>query len=162
MADREKAVFQVWIKGSIQAVWDEITKTHEPQGCFFNMQLRTTGLTRGGQVQWLPGRGKNVAVVGEVLEFDPPRRFAQTFSFTQFDDPPCKVIYDLVEKDGGVEFTMTLDDLPVGTKTAKQMKGGGSLITKALKGIVEKGKQPFGIRVLFGIMRWMEPLTPKR
>jgi uncharacterized protein YndB with AHSA1/START domain len=162
MAEREKAVFQVWIHGNLQAVWNEITKTHEPQGCFFNMRLHTTGLALGGQVQWRTASGKNVGVVGEVLEFDPPRRFAHTFRFTQLDDPPCKVIYDLAEKDGGVLFTMTLDDLPAGTKTAKQMKGGGTLITKSLKGLVEKGKQPFGIRFLFGIMRVLEPLTPKR
>ncbi len=162
MADREKAVFQVWIRGSVQAVWDEITKTHEPQGCFFNTRLHTTGLAPGGQMQMRTASGRFAVVVGEVLEFDPPWRYAHTFRFTSLDDPPCKVTYDLKEKDGGVEFTMTIDDLPAGTKTAKEMKKGGSMITKALKAIVETGRPPLLTRILYRIMGWTEFLAPKR
>ena len=162
MAERETAVFRVWIRGTMQAVWREITKTHEPQGCFFNTQLHTTGLEPGGEMQMRTASGKYAVMVGEVLEFDPPRRYVHTFKFTSLDDEPCKVIYDLVEKDGGVEFTMTLDDLPAGTKTAKQMKGGGKMITQALKAIVETGRPPLMTRVIYRIMGWTEFLAPKR
>jgi len=99
--------------------------------------------------------------VGEVLEFDPPRRYAHTFRFTNFNDPPCKVIYDLKEVAGGVEFTMTCDDIPKGTKTAKQMVQGGNMIVKTLKSIVETGKPSFGIRMLYTMFKVMEPFSPK-
>lgn len=161
MPDREKAVFQVWIRGTLQAVWNEITKTHEPQGCFFNMQLHTPGLAPGAPMQMRTKSGKYVGAIGEVLEFDPPHRYAHTFRFTDKNDPPCKVIYELKEVNGGVEFTMTLDDLPAGTTTTKQMKQGGPMITKTLKAIVETGRPTFGVRLLYRFIGWMEPFTPK-
>src|SRR5262245_846969 len=127
MAERESAVFVVWIRGTVEAVWNEITKTTEPQGCFFNTQLHTPGLAPGQPMQMRTKSGRYVVAVGEVLEYDPPRRYAHTFRFTSNDDPPCRVIYELKELNGGVEFTMRLEDLPAGTVTAKQMKQGGAL-----------------------------------
>lgn len=162
MADKEKAIFRVFIRGTVDAVWREVTKTHEPQQCFFNMYMRTDGLQRGGQIRMRSRNGKYTTVIGEILEFDPPRRFSHTFRFTNFDDPWCKVIYDLEEVEGGVQFTMTLEDLPTGTKTASQMKQGGNLIVNTLKSMVETGKPSFGTRLLFVLIRTMQPFTPKR
>lgn len=159
MVEREKAVFQIWIRGTLQAVWAEITKTHEPQGCFFNMQLHTPGLAVGQPVQMRTRSGKYVGVVGEVLEFTPPHRYSHTFKFTDKDDPPCKVTYDLKELNGGVEFTMTIDDLPAGTATAKQMKQGGGMIVNTLKKIVETGRPGFVVRTLYGLLGLLEPLV---
>lgn len=163
MAKTDKAVFSVHIKGTIDAVWREITKTDEVQGCMFNMCLDTTGLKPGAKIFMRTADGKYTGVVGEVLEFDPPHRYSHTFKFTQYDDPPCKVIYDLREKDGGVDFTLTIDDMPVGTKTAKDMTGGGKMIVNTLKSIVETGRPAFGIRMLYLMFKVMGPLmTPKR
>lgn len=44
MPESERAVFKIFIRGSIEAVWHEITKTDEPQLCMFNMRLDTDGL----------------------------------------------------------------------------------------------------------------------
>jgi hypothetical protein len=106
--------------------------------------------------------GKYTGAVGEILEFNPPNRYAHTFRFTQFDDPPCKVIYDLRKVQDGVEFTMTLEDLPAGTKTAKQMKQGGTMIVNTLKRMVETGRPSFGIRLLYRLFKVLEPTTPKK
>lgn len=158
----ERAVFRVFIKGTLQAVWREITKTDEIQGCMFNMRLHTDGLRSGGQVRMRTGSGKYTGVVGEVLEFDPPRRYAHTFRFTNYDDPPCKVIYELKEVSGGVEFTLILEDVPAGTKTAKQMTQGGTMIVNTLKAIIETGRPSFGTRLLYVLFKIMEPFSPKR
>src|SRR3954470_3359660 len=101
MADQhaapDKAVFKVVIKGPIERVWQEITRTDIPQKCMFNMRIHTPGnaLKLGAPMQARTQSGKYVGVVGKVLEFDPPRRYSHTFKFTRFDDPPCKVTYDL-------------------------------------------------------------------
>ena len=159
----ERAVFKIFIKGTMQAVWHQITKTDEPQEAFFNNLMHTSGFRPGGTIRMRSADGKYTAVVGEILEFDPPRRFAHTFRFTNLEDPECKVIYDLKEVEGGVEFTMTLEDLPVGTKTAKQMRQGATMITGTLKNMVERGKPSFGTRVLFGMFKLLGPLmTPKK
>lgn len=162
MAETERAVFQVFIKGSIQDVWREITRTDRPQKCMFNMQLHTTGLKPGAPMRMRTRSGKYTGVIGEVLEFDPPHRYSHTFRFTNYDDPPCKVTYELKPVSGGVEFTLIIDDMPAGTKTAKQMKQGGTMIVNTLKRVVETGKPSVGIRVLYVLFKLMEPLSPKR
>lgn len=163
MANTERAVFKVFIKGAIQAVWHEITKTDGPQQCMFNNVMHTSGLRTGGTIRMRTPNGKYTAVVGTILEFDPPRRYAHTFRFTCLDDPECKVIYDLKEVPGGVDFTLTLEDVPVGTKTAKQMKQGGTMIVNTLKHMVEHGKPSFGTRALFVLFKILTPIvTPKK
>jgi uncharacterized protein YndB with AHSA1/START domain len=158
----ERAVFKVTIKGPIDAVWREITKTDSVQRAMFNMRLHTPGLKPGAPFQMRSKDGKIVGIVGEVLEFDPPHRYVTTFRFTRFDDPPCKITYELKEVAGGTEFVMTLDDLPPGTVTAKQMVQGGSLIINSLKSLVETGQLPLGTRVLYAMFALMGPLAPKK
>jgi uncharacterized protein YndB with AHSA1/START domain len=143
-------------------VWREITKSDEPQQCFFNNRMHTNGLRPGGKIAMRSPNGKWTGVVGEILEFDPPRRFAHTFKFTHLDDPPCKVIYELKEAPEGVEFTLTVDDMPAGTKTAKQMLSGGKMIVNVLKHMVEHGRPSFGTRLIFGLIKVMSPLSPKK
>jgi uncharacterized protein YndB with AHSA1/START domain len=162
MAESDRAVFKVFIRGTVEAVWREITRTDSVQGCMFNMRLHTPGLSPGSPIQMRTKSGRYVGVVGEVLEFDPPRRYVHTFKFTNYDDPPCVVAYDLEPVTNGVEFTMTIDKLPVGTKTAKQMTQGGSMIVKTLKAIVETGKPSFGVRTLYVLFQVLEPISPAR
>ena len=161
MSDADRAVFKIQIAAKVQDVWKEITRTDRPIPAFFNMRMHTPGLEVGAPMQMRTKSGKYVGVVGEVLEFDPPRRFAHTFKFTHLNDPPCKVIYELREAGGGTEFTMILEDLPVGTKTAKQMQQGATMIQNTLKAVMETGRPSFGTRILYGIFRLLEPTSPK-
>ena len=155
-------MFRVTIRSTIDDVWREITKTDEPQGAFFNMQLHTNGLQPGGQIRMRTKGGKYTGVVGEILEFDPPHRYSHTFRFTQYEDSPCTVTYELREVEGGVEFTLIADDIPTGTKTAKEMKRGGQMIVNTLKSIVETGRPSSGTRMLFVLFKIMEPFSPKK
>lgn len=69
-----------------------------------------------------------------------------TFKFTHLNDPACTVIYELNKSEGGVDFKMTLEGLPVGTKTAKQMLKGGPMILNTLKAMVERGRPSLATR----------------
>lgn len=155
-------MFRVRIRGSIEDVWQEITRTDAPIPAFFNSRMEARALRPGAKLAMRTPDGKYTGVVGEILEFDPPRRFAHTFRFTSYDDPPCKVIYTLEEKGDGVEFTLEIEDLPAGTKTAKQMVQGGKMIVNTLKAVIETGRPAAGTRMLFGLFKLMQPLTPKR
>lgn len=157
-----QALFRIHIQGSIQDVWNEITRTDEVIPCFFNMRLHAPRLEQGSKLQMRTKSDKYVGVVGEILQWEPPRRFAHTFQFTQRNDPPCVVSYELAPKDGGVEFTMRISDLVPGTKTAKGMLQGAGLILNTLKRVIETGRPSFGVRFLFGLFALMEPMTPKR
>lgn len=158
---RETAAFEVMIRGTLDAVWREITKTDELQGAIFNARMHTDGLKPGGQIRMRTPDGKYTSVVGHVLEFDPPRRFVHTMAFTESDDPPSTVTYELEQVGPDVRFRLTVD-MPAGTKSAKQMKQGGTLIVNTLKAIVETGKLPLGTRALYTLFKLLTPLTPKR
>ena len=157
-----RSISTIFISGTIDEVWREITKTGEAQKCFFNNVMHTTGLRAGATIQMRSISNKYVAVVGEVLEIDPPHLFSHTFKFTNYDDPYCKVTYKLKEVEGGVEFTLISEDMLEGSKTQKQMTSGGDMIVKALKGIVENGKPPFPIRLLHVVIALTEIFTPAK
>ena len=159
----ERIVAQVFIAGTPEAVWHEITKTDSVQKCMFDTQLHTRSREPGSPFAMRTHTGRDTFVVGEILEWDPPHRYAHTFRFTCHDDPPCKVIYELREVEGGVEFLLVAEDVPDGTSTAKQMRGGLDSITKTLKAVVETGRPPFGVRMSYALFRVLIPLVmPKR
>lgn len=159
-----QSVFKVVIKGSIHDVWREITRTDAPIQCFFNsrMHIGPAGLKPGSKIAMRSPDGRNTGVVGRILECNPPHRLSHTFKFTNYNDPECTVTYDLREVAEGTEFTLTIGDLPVGTKTAKQMVQGGKFIVNTLKGVIETGRAPLGSRVIFTIIKLTGPLTPKK
>jgi uncharacterized protein YndB with AHSA1/START domain len=156
------AKFRVVIHGSIEDVWNEITRTDAPIAAFFNSRMEVARLAPGSKLAMRTPDGKHTGVVGEILELDPPKRFAHTFKFTSYDDPECRVVYDLEEVAGGVQFTLTVTDLPKGTKTAKQMVRGGKMIVNTLKQVIETGRPSLGTRVLFGVFKLMSIATPKK
>lgn len=162
MAEKGKAVYRIVIDGSQEAIFRELTATGRPLPAIFNARMHTTGLNPGGRMQMRTGSGKKVIVDGEVLEFDPPHRFAHTHRFTMMDDPVCKVTYELKPVAGGVEVTLTVDDLPLGTKTAKSMEPGATEILENLKKIVEQGQVSLGTRIKYALMDAMEFALPGR
>jgi uncharacterized protein YndB with AHSA1/START domain len=156
---KERAVFKIFIRGSMDAVWHELTKTDAVQPAAFGSRMFVDRLAAGGQLRMRTPNGKYTAVAGEILEVRRPRRFSHTFRFTNYDDPPCTVIYELDEVDDGVELKLIVEDMPAGTKTAKNMKQGGGFITKTLKAVVETGKPPFSSRLLLGLFSLLAPFT---
>ena len=163
MTDTVTLVSKILINGKIEDVWREITKTDEPQLAMFGAQMHRLTLDAGSPIRMRTPDGKYTSVVGEILEVNPPFRFAHTMKFTAYDDPYCRVTYDLREVEGGVEFTLTSERVPAGTKTAKAMTRGGDFIVKTLKAIVEQGRPPLGTRMVYGILGALGPLmTPAR
>lgn len=156
------SLFRVTIQASLEDVWNEITRTDEPIAAFFNSRMEVGRLEAGSKLAMRTPDGKYTGVVGEILEVVPMKRFSHSFRFTNFDDPPCKVVYDLEEVAGGVQFTLTIEDLPEGTKTAKQMLQGGKMIVGTLKSVLETGKPSFGVRALYTLFKVMQPFSPKR
>lgn len=162
MSESNRLVSRIVIAGSQQAIWRELTKQGEPQQAVFNAWLHAQALQPGAQLQMRTGSGKKVIVIGEVVDFDPPHRFAHTFRFTQYDDPPCTVVYELKPVAGGIEVTLTVDNIPTGTRTAKSMQSGSTSILETLKAMVEEGRPKFGTRLMYALFDRMEFVLPKR
>ncbi len=162
MPETTKQIHRIIINATIQDVWDALTKEGEVLPFFFNSVLHTTTLAPGAPMRMRSKNGKYTGVVGEVLELEPPYRYVTTFKFTNFDDPLCKVTHQLKEVEGGVEYTLISENVPVGTKTEKQMQQGGHFITKTLKGCVENGKAPVSSRLILGMISMFGWMTPKQ
>jgi uncharacterized protein YndB with AHSA1/START domain len=160
MSDR--LVSRITIRGSVDAVWRELTKNDEPQAAVFNAWLHAQSLAPGAALQMRTPDGRNVLVVGRIVEFDPPRRFAHTFRFTQYEDPECTVIYELKPVTGGVEVSLVVENIPVGTRTAKEMEGGSRTILNSLKSVVETGRPSLGTRVMYWLFSHLGFMLPKR
>ena len=157
----DKAVFRVHIRAPIHKVWAELTRTDSVLPFFFNGTCRTPGLEVGAPMRIVTKDGKYTSVVGDVIEFDPPYRYAHSFKFTNLDDPPCIVRYVLEETDEGTQFTLINENMPAGTKTEKYMTQGGEFITQNLKALIETGKPTASGRFALFMMGLMAPFTPK-
>ena len=157
----DKAIYKVLIDAPIETVWSVLVTTNSPLPFFFGSVCETPGLSPGAPIRMRSPNGKYTSVVGDVLEFDPPYRYVHTFKFTNFDDPPCKVTYELKETPDGVEFSLITENVVADTKTENSMKQGGVFITKNLKSFVETGKPTLGGRMILAIIGVMTPFSPK-
>ncbi len=161
-AAHEKQVHRVVIQAPIEKVWETLTQTDVVLPFFFCSVMKTTKLEVGAPVRMRSPNDRLTGVVGEVIEFDPPHCFAHTFKFTNYDDPVCVVRYELKSIEGGTEFTLISEQVPVGTKTFKQMKSGGNMIVQALKVYVETGRPSFLSRIIGMVNAITGPLAPKK
>lgn len=114
--------------------------------------------------------GRYVNAVGEILEYEPPARLKQTVRFVKYTDPPVTVTYDIADApQGGVDLTVTIEDIPVGTKSGDSWKGsgGGGRVVKTIKEIVEDGRASPSTRAMYTFFDVFAPViaplaTPKR
>jgi len=147
-ATAPRAVYKLHINAPIRIVWDTLVKTDEVLPFIFGAVCDTKdGLKTGRPLRMVSKDRKYATVVGEVLEFSPPYRYAHTMKFTQYPDAPATVIYELKEVDGGTEFSLITENVPAGTKTEKSMVPGAKFIAENLKAVAETGKPLFSGRM---------------
>ena len=158
---QEQAIYRVVIKAPIETVWSELVKTDEVLPFFFGAVCKTEhGLVAGAPMAMRTRNGKYTSVVGKVLEFSPPHRYSHTFKFTNYDDAPCTVTYELKEVEGGVEFSLITSNVPTDSKTEKSMAQGGPFIVNNFKSMVETGKPVLSGRLILFMIALTQPLTP--
>ena len=157
----EKQVYKVLINAPIDKVWSELVDTARPRPFFWNGSWDTPELAAGNPYRVSSNQGKTVAVIGRILEMDPPHRLVTSFRLTALPDPPSRVTYTLAEKDGGTEFCLITEQVLAGSKSEKSMDGGSRFIVENFKSFVETGQVTFGARMTLAMYSLMAPLTPK-
>lgn len=157
----DRAVFKTVIKASIETVWSELVKTNSPRPFFWNSRWDPPEMRVGSPYRVISADGKTVAVIGEILEMEPPRRLVTSFRLTSLDDPPCKVTYTLTETPEGVEFRLICENVPAGSKSEKSMAQGARFIVDNFKAYIEKGKITLTSRIMLSFFALMSPFAPK-
>ena len=150
-------VYRVYIRATAEAIWDAITKPEWTQrygyGGSAEYDLRSGGVYRShASEEMVPGGG--VAVDGEVIEADPPRKLVQTWRMLM--DPGLTAegftrhSYDIKEGKGGVctlTVTHDLTDAPrlaallAGENEDQGAGGGWTYVLSGLKTLLETGEQ---------------------
>ena len=153
-------VFEVRIKGSIQAVWEEITKRGAVQRFCFDTVLESD-LKPGSPYRFKSPNGKYTFTQGKILEVDPPRRFVHTYQFSHLQDPPTRVTWELEQVGDEVKVTLLHDQFDTETQTYKMVKGGWASILKNLKAVIETGDIPLGMKMQYFIWRLFMPFMMK-
>ncbi len=164
MTDKDyaaKEIYRVMIDAPIETVWSELVNTTSPRPFFWDGQWDTPEFAPGQPYRIAANGGKAVAVIGRILEMDPPHKLVTTFRLTGLPDPASQVTYLLKEKDGGTEFSLITERVLAGSKSEKSMASGSVFITENFKAFMETGKVKFGARVQLALFKLMAPMTPK-
>jgi uncharacterized protein YndB with AHSA1/START domain len=150
-------VYRVYIKATPQAIWDAITKPEWTErygyGGRGEYDLRPGGSYRGLASDAMRSVGApEVAVDGEIIEVDPPRKLVQTWRMVMDEAMTAegftRLTYEIEEGKGGVSrLTLTHDlqgapnlALLLSGKFEDQGAGGGwSWILSGLKTLLETG-----------------------
>ena len=142
-------IHRTFIKAPRDTVWSTLVATDKALPFFFGAICQTKdGMQPGRRFRMVHPNKKIAMVVGEVIAFDPPQLYAHTFQMTNIDEPPCKVTYTLTEKDGGTEFSLTIENAIEGGKLYKEMVSSQGFIGGNLKSICETGRPAFSGRMV--------------
>lgn len=157
----DRGVYRVLIRAPIDTVWSELVNTATPRPFFWNSVWDTKAMAAGNAYRMVSNNGKTVAVVGEILEIEPPRRLVTSFRLTAFDDSPSQVTYTLEETPEGTEFTLITERVVAGSRSEKSMADGSQFIVANIKAFMETGRVTFRARLMLAAYKLMAPLTPK-
>ena len=153
-------VYRVYIKATPEAIWDAITKPEwtERYGyggrAEYDPELRPGASYRGLTSQAMRSMGApDVAVDGEVVEADPPRKLVQTWRMVMDEGMAAegftRLTYEISEGKDGVSKLTVIHELEGAQKLALLLSGdmedvgaggGWSWVLSDLKTLLETGK----------------------
>jgi uncharacterized protein YndB with AHSA1/START domain len=144
-------VHRVYIKATPEKIWEAITKPEwaEKYGyqCPVEYDLRPGGSYKAFATAEMKAMGTpDVAVEGEVIESDPPRKLVQTWNPVWIDEPVTRLTYEIAEGPNGVCSLTLTHDLENAPLTADQVAGrlenaggGWPQVLSDLKTLLETG-----------------------
>lgn len=126
-------IYRVYIKATPEAIWDAITKPEWSQkygyGGAVEYDLRPGGAYRALTSEAMRSMGSpNVAVDGEVVEADPPRKLVQTWRMVMDEQMAAegftRLTWEIEAGKGGITRLTVIHDLEGAQKLATLLAGG--------------------------------------
>jgi len=139
--DRPKYVSQIFIRATAAQVWRAITESEFTQQYYYRSTVESDW--KAGSTFRYAIDGKD-AILGTIIEADPPHRLVQTFDARWDDDvapdAPTRLTWEIEEVAPGVSKVTTIhDEFPSRTATFQQVAGGMPFILSGLKSLLETG-----------------------
>jgi len=150
-------VYRVYIKATPQAIWDAITQPEWTErygyGGRGEYELRPGGSYRGFTSEAMRSMGApDLAVDGEIIEVDPPRKLVQTWRMVMDEAMASqgftRLTCEIEERPGGVSRLTVIHDLQGAPTLALLLSGGmedqgagggWSWVLSGLKTLLETG-----------------------
>lgn len=146
---KPELVFETCIRAPADRVWQALTSAEFTSQYFFGTHVES-GWQTGDPVRYRNSPEGDVAVEGEVLEADPPRRLVVTWRALYDEEAareaPSRVTWEIEELQGQCRLRIVHDRFPDGSVMPGQVADGWPYLAASLKSLLETG----------------EPLPPRR
>ena len=135
-------VYTTFIRATPDRVWRAITESEFTLRYYYASSVESDFRTGSPYVYRI---GDELAIVGTVLESDPPRRLVMSFHAVWDEDvagdPPTRIAWEIEDAGGGVaKVTVVHDGFAAEDETFRQVAGGWSYILSGLKTLLETGR----------------------
>ena len=137
-----KQVYEVFIKGTPDQIWDAITDGEKTPLYYYGYRVVGDWKTGGAMAYHAPDG--SIQIDGEILEAQKPFKLVSTFHASFQDgldkDRPSRVTWEITPMGDYCKLTLVHDDFDGETPTFKAVAGGWSRILSGLKTLVETGQ----------------------
>jgi uncharacterized protein YndB with AHSA1/START domain len=133
-------VYTTYIETTPDKLWAALTSSEFSRQYWFGTELRTDWTIGSPFALVMNGTPTDV---GEILEFDPPRRLSYTFRHVLMDElrneRPTKVVFKLEPHGKLVKLTLTHEGFADASKLLDGISKGWPAILSSLKSLLETG-----------------------
>jgi uncharacterized protein YndB with AHSA1/START domain len=135
-------VYVTYIETTPEKLWEALTSSEFSRRYWFNTELKTDWKLGSPFALVMDGTTTDV---GEVLEFDPPRRLSYTFHHVLSEaarkERPTRVVFNLEPHGKLVKLTLTHEDFEAGSVILDGISKGWPAILSSLKSMLESGTE---------------------
>jgi uncharacterized protein YndB with AHSA1/START domain len=133
-------VYTTYIETTPDKLWTALTSSEFSRQYWFGTELRTDWTIGSPFALVMNGTPTDV---GEILEFDPPRRLSYTFRHVLQEElrneKPTKVVFKLEPHGKLVKLTLTHEGFAEASKLLDGVSKGWPAILSSLKSLLETG-----------------------
>jgi uncharacterized protein YndB with AHSA1/START domain len=133
-------VYVTYIETTPERLWQALTSSESSKRYWFNTEVKSDWKVGSPFALVMNGTTTDV---GEVLEFDPPRRLSYTFHHVLSEaarkERPTKVVFNLEPSGKLVKLTLTHEGFEVDSVILDGISRGWPAILSSLKSMLESG-----------------------
>lgn len=136
-------VYQTYIRAPIEQVWAALTDAEFTAQYFYATRVESTW-EQGAPVRYRYAEGGDVAVEGEVIESDAPRKLVISwhalYDEATKSEAPSRVSFSLDESNGQTRLRIVHDQFPQDSVLFDSISQGWPWIIAGLKSLLETGE----------------------